>query len=198
MKYLLKETLIPFLYLVFTATMAFSILMINDSLIWLKALLCALTLAIYACIVIVICEKEGETAYKVLLENDAERLQIIKTGEDRPLRTKEEYKAWKGFVFGLFACVPLIVLLIVNEILMAINPDFVGAGVVMNFMYMTFGAFIRLDSTATLTNIHNYFNLITVVIIPLLTGIPYMLGAKKIRKQQEMVMKKHRQIYDKD
>ena len=198
MKYLLKQMIIPLIYLVFMAIISFGILCINNDLMWLKVVLNILNLALYGYIVGAVSLKEGEIALKVRISNDAERLRIIETGEDRPLKLKEEYKAWKGFVFGLMACVPLIILLIIHAILTAINPELVGAGAIANFIYLPFGAFIRVDNTMTLENWHFYFNLIAVVIIPILTGIPYMLGARKIQLQQEKILEKQRQIYGDD
>lgn len=198
MKYLLKQTIIPIVYLIFMSIIAFGILCLGNNLTWLKIILSILNLALYGFIVGVVAKKEGEDALKVRIANDVERLQIIRTGEDRPLKLKEEYKAWKGFVVGLIVCAPLIILLIFHVILTSINPDLVGAGVIANFIYLSFGAFIRIDNTISLMDWHYYFNLIAVLILPLITGIPYILGARKIKLQQEMILQKQRQIYGDD
>ena len=198
MKYLLKQTILPIVYLVFMSIIAFGILCVGNNLTWLKITLSILNLALYGYIVGAVAKKEGEDALKVRIANDAERLQIIRTGEDRPLKLKEEYKTWKGFVVGLLACVPLIILLMLHVILTAINPDLVGAGAIANLIYLPFGAFIRIDSSISVVDWHYYFNLIAVLILPLITGIPYVLGARKIQLQQEMILEKQRQIYGDD
>ncbi|MBQ7348903.1 MAG: hypothetical protein IJW47_02800 [Clostridia bacterium] len=196
MKYLLKLSIIPIVYLLFEAMIALGILTIGDNLLWLKIVLSILNLGLYAVIVWSICFKEGEKALKVRLANDLERMQIIRTGEDRPLKLKEEYKTWKGFAIGLITCAPMVILLIVHTILISVNPAWTGAGAIVNFVYLVFNAFIHLNlETTVYAPWQFYFNLIALIIIPLITGISYMLGAKKIELQQEKIREKQRQIY---
>ena len=196
MKYLIKLAIIPTVYLLFEAMIALGILTLADNLMWLKIILAILNLGLYAVIVCSVCFAEGQKALKVRIANDLERMEIIRTGENRPLKTKEEYKAWKGFMIGLLACAPLVILLIVHTILILINPAWTGAGAIANFIYLAFNSFIHLStSNSTAYTWQFYFNLIAVVIIPLFSGIPYMLGAKKIELQQERIREKQRQIY---
>ena len=107
MKYYFKQGIFPFIYQIFMAMIAFGILMIEE-LIWLKILLAALNIALYLFIVAAVAYKEGQEALKVQMANDLERREIIRTGEDRPLKLHEEYKPWKGFFFGFIACVPVV------------------------------------------------------------------------------------------
>ena len=112
-----KSAMVPFLYLIFMAFIAMGIVMINDNLLYLKIILSVLNISFYAYIVAMVFYKDGETALKTRLANDLERVQIVKTGEDRPLKLIEEYKPWKGFVIGGVACAPLVILLLIHTIL---------------------------------------------------------------------------------
>ena len=63
---------------------------------------------------------------------------------------------------------------------------------------MMFASLVKLDSSLPLQQWHYYFNLIAVPIIMITTGLPYILGAKKIQRQQDMIKEKQRQIYGDD
>ena len=105
MWYSIKQSLLPFIYLIFTAITAFGIMAI-ENMVWLQILLNTLNVALYVVIITAASYKDGQAALKVRLANDLEREQIIRTGEMRPLRLKEEYKPWKGFLYGGIACAP--------------------------------------------------------------------------------------------
>ena len=193
----LKQSLISFVYLIFMAMTAMGIVMIGDNLLALKIILCILNVGLYGFIVAATSFKDGQSALKVRIANDLERVQIIKTGEDRPLNLKEEYKAYKGFVFGLISCIPCVVLLLVHTILVfGVGHEYTGAGAIAGFIYMMFFAFVRLISSAGEPSIYLfYFNLVCLVVVPVLTGVPYMLGARKIELQQKKIKERQRQIY---
>lgn len=202
MWYYIKQSFLPFVYLFFVAMSGFGVVSIGDHLLALKILLAILNLAMYLVIVCGGAYKDGQTAYKTMLANDLERIQIIKTGEDRPLKLKEEYKWWKGFLYGFIACVPLLILLLIHTILILINPTLNGAGVIAGLMYLAFFLFCRLktgvgadNAVATVSPYTFYFSLIALPIIMLASGIPYVLGAKKIKLQQERIKAKQREIY---
>ena len=144
-------------------------------------------------------EVKGEEALKVQLANDLERREIIRTGDDRPLRLKEEYKAWKGFLQGFIACVPLIVMLIIHTILISTVGESANIfGAISSFLYMMFTAFIKVDETLPFAQWHYYFPLIAVPILSCLTGFSYILGAKKIERQQEKIKQTHRMLHGDD
>lgn len=192
-----KSAMVPFLYLIFMAFIAMGIVMINDNLLYLKIILSVLNISFYAYIVAMVFYKDGETALKTRLANDLERIQIVKTGEDRPLKLIEEYKPWKGFITGLFACIPCVILLIVHTILIfGVSMEITGAGAITGFLYMMFFSLSRLVLSAGAPSPYLYYVcLICLVVIPLCTGIPYMLGARKIEKQQEKIKARQREIY---
>ena len=167
---------------------------------FLKVILSILNLALYAVIVAATSYKDGQTALKVRIANDLERVQIIRTGEDRPLKLIEEYKPWKGFLPGLVACIPCVVLLLVHTILIfSMGSEYTGAGAISGFLYMVFFSFVRLSLSAGAPSIYlYYFSLICLIILPATTGIPYIFGARKIEKQQEKIKERQRQIYGDD
>lgn len=196
--YYIKQAMIPAVYLIFMAMTAMGIAMISDAnLVWLKAVLSVLNLGLYGFIVAATSYKDGQTALKVRIANDLERMQIIKTGEDRPLKLREEYKAWKGFMSGIVTCLPCLLLLIVHTILVfCVNPAYNGAGAAAGFLYMIFFIFVRLGVDIAAPSVYlYYFTLVSFAVIPLMTGIPYVLGARKIELQQQKIKEKQRQIY---
>lgn len=199
MKYYFKQSVFPFIYLIFMALIAFGIQTISG-LLWLKIILAILNLSLYAVVVCSVFYKEGQEAVKVQMANDLERREIIRTGEDRPLKLREEYKTFKGFLFGLFACLPLILLLIAHTIVHLAGGTYTGLGAIacliynMFFIFFNFG--VNASGEATVLSWSAYY--VTLVAIPalmLMTGIAYILGAKKIMRQQEMIKEKQRQIY---
>lgn len=192
MWYYIKQAFLPFIYLIFMAMISLSILMIE--ILWLKVVLNIACIGLYLLVVCAASYKDGESALKVRVANDLERREIIRTGENRPLKLKEEYKPWKGFVFGAIACAPLVILLIIHAILVAINPALTGAGAISGLIYAMFYLFAEMFFD-TLQSWHYYFSLVALIVIPLATGVPYILGAKKIERQQEMIKNKQRQIY---
>ena len=199
MWYYVKQGLLPFVYLFFTAITAFGILCI-EGLVWLKVLLLLLNIGLYVFIVSAASFKDGQEALKVRIANDLERMQIVRTGESLPLKLKEEYKPWKGFFHGFIACVPLVVLLIVHTIVMLTGGGN-GAGAIAGFIYMMVFAFSRVNigTGATAATPINpaiyYWSLLAIPVIVLATGISYILGGKKIELQQQRIREKQRRIY---
>jgi hypothetical protein len=191
--YLIKQTIVPFIYLLFGTMIALGILMIED-LVWLKVVLLLLNVGLYVVIVGATSFKDGEMGYKALMANDLERMNIIRTGEDRPLKLKEEYAIWKGFVPGLITCIPLVLCLIIHVIINNGGQNMQAAGI-CNFIYMTFGAFAHVGALEVAPSWSVYVNLLALIVVPLSTGFAYYLGARKIRLQQEMIAEKKRQIY---
>lgn len=200
MKYYLKQGVFPFIYQLFMAMIAFGILAINE-LIWLKILLAVLNIALYLFIVAAVAYKDGQQALKVQMANDLERREIIRTGEDRPLKLHEEYKPWKGFVFGLISCVPILLFLILHTIVYNATGSYSGLGAIAGIIGMMFFIFFRLDAsnataeTAVVPWYTYYGVLVAVPILMLTMGIAYVMGAKKIMRQQEMIREKQRKIY---
>lgn len=202
MKTYIKQAFIPFIYLVFVAIVSMAILSIEEKLLWLKIILAILNLGLYLSVVCGTSFKEGQIALKVRIANDLERQQIVKTGEDRPLKLKEEYKWWKGALIGGLACVPMLLLLLIHTILILINPALNGCGVAVAFIYMCIFCFFMLggsgsgaETVSPMPPESFYLALVAIPIIMLACGISYYLGAKKIQFQQDAIKEKHREIY---
>ena len=198
MWYYVKQALLPFIYLFFNAITAFGIICIQGAdLTWLRVLLLILNIGLYCVIVCAASYKDGQEALKVRIANDLERVQIVKTGESLPLKLKEEYKPWKGFLFGLIACAPLVILLLIHTIVVASSGS-VAVGGIAGFIYMMVFGFAFAGGTGTGTVLAPstyYISLIAIPLIMLATGIPYVLGGKKIELQQQRIKEKQRSIY---
>lgn len=201
MKFYIKQGLFPFIYMLFMAMIAFGILAISG-LIWLKILLGVLNVGLYAVVISAAAYKDGQDAMKVQIANDLERREIIRTGEDRPLKLHEEYKPWKGFMFGFVSCVPLLVLLILHTIVYLATGSYIGLGAIAGIIYLMFFLFFRLNASAAegtgIAWYTYYGTLVALPVVMLITGISYILGAKKISRQQQMIKEKQRQIYGED
>ena len=193
MMYYVKQSLFAFVYLLFMMIIAFGILCIGIP--WLEITLCILNIGFYIGIMAVTFYKEGESSMKVLHANDIEREQIIKTGEDRPLKIHEEYKAWKGYVIGLIICIPLILCLIIHTVITIVsNGTMLGGGAVAGFIYLAFYAPISVIIGEA--NFWGYYILLYAVpLISVTSGLFYNMGAKKIQRQYERIAEKQRQIY---
>lgn len=200
MKVYLKQAVVPLIYMFFVSLIAMGILTLGEDLIWLKAVLCALNVGLYAVIIAGISYREGQQAIKVRTANDVERKLIVKTGEDRPLKIHEEYKWWKGFLMGAMTCAPMLLLMLVHTILISINPALIGCGATACFFYMAVFSFVMLKTSGVqdikpLNPTKFYYNLLALPFIMLVYGIFYNIGARKIQRQQDAIKAKHRDIY---
>lgn len=197
--YYVKQMFMPIIYAVFASMIALGILCIEDaSLKWLKIALLSLNLCLYGFIIVTCFFKEGQTEYKVLIANDIEREQIVRTGENRPLKLIEEYKPWKGFVIGLNSTSPLIIMLLIHAIIQLSGGTSTAVGGLASSLYMFVFGYMCLDigtSTAAFPFETHYFSLVLVPVMILLIGLSYKLGGRKIELQQEMIREKHHQIY---
>ena len=193
MWFYIKKAFIPFIYLIFMAIIAVAILCIKN-LTWLKIILLILNLALYGFIVGMIMFREGEDAVKVRHANDLERREMIRTGTVRPLKLKEEYKPYKGFIFGGIVLIPMILCLLIHTIILLCGGELKTFGAISSIIYFAFYAFFGLgEGSATMTTY--YGSLVSVPVILALCGIAYIMGAKKIIYQQNKIEEQQRQIY---
>ena len=193
MWFYVKKAAFPFVYLFFMAITAFGILCI-ENLLWLKITLGILNLALYVFIVASVFYKEGQEAVKVRNANDLERREMVRTGTERPLKLKEEYKPWKGYFIGVIECVPLLALLLVHTIILAAGGDLKTFGVIAMFIYFVTCVFFGF-SGQQLTMSSYYCSLVAIPVLVLTSGIFYQLGARKIILQQKRIRDRQRQIY---
>lgn len=191
--YYLKQAFIPLMYTAFDAAIALGILCI-EGLPALKIVLLLANLGLFGFIMFSFFKTEGRKSFKVRIANDLERKRMIETGEDRPINTVEEYKPWKGFVMGIVASFPLIIILIVHTIMISINFTSTGAGALGAIFYAMIYGFV-MAVTTELTAYTYYFMVVYIVILSILTGLGYMVGGKVMERQQESIKEKHRQIY---
>lgn len=210
MKYYISKSFFAIVYSFFSALTSFVILFI-ENLTWLKAVLLAVNLGLYIYVVTAVAFQDGQAALKVRIANDLERREIIRTGEDRPLKLSEEFKPWKGYVIGLLSCAPLIILMVVHAILTSVDPTKTGAGAIAGFLYMAVFAFFRMDSIQV-TDINDamvdtiqknttlepsifYWTLLIVPVLIICIGVGYYLGGRKIEKQQERIREHQKMLH---
>ena len=198
MKYIwhfLKQMIVPLVYMILLSITCLGITSINNDLLWLKYLLDAVVLVFFGIILGGVSFKDGEDACKILHANDAERRRIIETGEDRPIDRLREYKPWKGFMIGLSACVPLIIMLIIHACRISIDPTQTQTGALAGYIYMVTFSFFLPNLAVTVSAGYYFYTLIAIPVFALMTGVPYILGYRKMEKQYEMIARKHREIY---
>lgn len=198
MFYYLKQSVLSLFYLITMSITAACICIIkSDALLWLKIILGILNLSLYIALVAMASFKDGEKAMRVRNANDLERQLIVKTGEYRPLNLAEEYKPWKGFIFGLITCIPLIALIVAHAIVTAINPAQVICGNFAAWIYMLVYCFNGFSLNMILPASTFYFSLLALPVIVLSTGIPYLLGGRRVEKAQRKIEEKRLEIYGK-
>lgn len=193
MTFYFKRAILPWVYLVFMMVMTLSVHAIESAV--LKYVLISATLLLYLFIVGSISYKDGEKALKVRIKNDIERRNIVETGEDRHLDLVEEYKFYKGFLIALVTSFPLLVLLILHTIFIPTSNGMTTTfGTIANVLYSIIFNFFRVSNNS-LTVYTTYWTLLYVPAMMLAVGMPYILGAKSVERQQEQIKDIHKQIY---
>ena len=196
MLYYVKQAIFPLLYLIFMAIIALGIGLIGNDLLWLKIVLYLVNLGFYIFLMGATFYKEGQTALKVRHANDLEREEIIRTGDPRPLKLKEEYKWWKGYVMGLITAGPLVVCMIIHLILiLAAGEGYIGAGTAASLLYLAFFAPYSIFFEGTLTAGQFFILLYAVPVISAMAGVPYVLGGRKQQAQYDKINARQRMIY---
>lgn len=193
--YYFKQALFSIIYLIFMAVIAIGIIYIQIP--WVSVLLGILNFLLYCTIMFLAYFKSGGQAYKVLMQNDLDRLEIIRTGENIRLKRMEEYKPYKGFLIGLFVCLPLIVFMLIHLILyFSLGPQYNGAGASGTIMYLVFYAVYQsFIKDIQVKSAYYFFTLLFVPIVSSVSGVAYILGAKKVKKQYDLAEQKKKEIY---
>lgn len=193
MKYYLKMVLMPFIYLLFSAMLGASIMLLDKDMMVLEYLLCLVNMAFYALIIGFAGFKDGQGELKIRMENDMYRRRIIETGEDYPIRELEEYKPWKGCLIGLLSAIPTIVLIIAHFILLASSTSVDNSfGVIAGLLNMVVFSFFMVGGT--LAPWHYVFSLLYIPFVFLVYGLPYYLGGKQMQKQYDKIEDIKKQI----
>ncbi len=195
MKYYVKKFLIFMVYLISSGVIGTSIFLI-EGMPWLKLVLLILNLSLFMLVYCGIALKDGEKALKVRISNDKIRELIVKTGDDYKLDLDGEFTIRKGFIAGATACLPLIVLLLLNLVVKgATNTIIVQA---VQLFYMVFYGFFNLDfAGAHVDVLYSSINwtLISIPILIIAQGVFFYLGAKKAERQQERIKITHRHLH---
>ncbi len=194
-KYFLSQCIFPLFYSAIMLFLGLAIKLISDDLMWLKYLLFVVVFGFYAVMICSISFKDGQNAVKIQHANDVERLNIIRTGEDRSLDLVQEYKPWKGFVSGLVVSSPVIILLILQAIFMLAGTEVQWPGAVAGYVYFVFFMFLLPGKKIDVPKTYYFWSIIAVPIMMLLMGVPYLLGARKQKLIYENIKDKHKEIY---
>lgn len=194
MKAYLKTALLPFVYLLFTAMIGLGVMLLDEDMFWLQILLNATNTIFYAIIISVAGYKDGQKALRVREQNDTFRKRIVETGEDLPLNLAEEYTPWKGFLIGVMATAPIILLILihfVSNIGVAVPNNTIGmaAGVIC---MVVFGYVIATGSVT-----FGQYALV-LLIVPLVCGLYggfYTFGAKKEKAGYDEIRRIKRELH---
>ncbi len=192
MKYYLKNSWIPFLYMLFQSGLCIAIFDIGIK--TLGLVLLALNTAIFIFTICVFAFKNGESSYKELLLNDVQRRIIVETGEDRPLNLKEEYAPYKAVVLGLFPLIPLFLFMLIHFIVFIAGGEYLGMGSLAVFMYKCPYAFFEyLGYKLTMEN--SFLTLLSVPVVFFPIFISYNLGARKTRIINEKIEEERKYLH---
>lgn len=196
MKYLLKQAIMPILNLLFCITIGLAIFTIDEKMLWLEILLCVLNMLFFGLVSCVAAFKDGEKAYKVLLQNDLQRKIIIQTGEDLPVNRAEEYKAWKGFAYGAIASIPTVVLVAIHYLLQWLGQDSTNLFGVIAGVYaiVVFGLFMIKGDLNSVAGGY-VWALLLLPYVSIVIGVAYILGAKKVERQQKQIKQTHQKLH---
>ncbi len=196
MKYLLKLIVVPMVYLLCFAFSTVGIASISGFNELTKCIICAFFLLFYIFLVAIVMIKEGHDAYDILLRNNTQRRHMVETGVVVDFDTQKEYSVWKGFTIGLICCIPLVIMVVVH-LLLAPRGETSSVSI---FCEMFYGVFFSVARTYKNANEMGFFigSAFVVVALPLITGVPFMLGASRRRKQQERVRQLNKELHGED
>ncbi len=194
MKYILKKTLFPFIYLIFMAVIALGINEISGDVVALKFILLLLNFSFYVFIVGSLAFKDGEDALNVRVANDLDRKEMVRTGIPKKLRLSEEYKHYKGFLIGLTTCIPLIVFMAIHTVYYFNGSDYVGMGALADGLYNMFTSFYKIF-VSEFSSGDYFFSLIALPLICLTTGVPYIIGGMRRERHQLRIEEQQRLLY---
>ena len=193
MKYLLRLIIVPLVYLACFAFSTVAIASIDGFTPFVKSLVSVAFMLIYLVLLSAVMLKEGQDAYGVLLSNNSQRRYMVETGKIVDFDATKEYGAWKGFVVGLLCCVPLIIMFLLHVISFPRGEE----STVSIICEMMYGVFFSIGRTYQETNELGFFIGTGVILVafPLMTGIPYVIGAKHRRLQQEKVRRINQELH---
>lgn len=205
MRYYFKKIGLVFLYFVLTAITG---IMISGTtgvteegevVTWtiIKFIMSLVNLSVFILSIVIMFYREGQSAYKQLGINDIIRRRIVETGKDMPMKREEEYHAWKGFVLPLFIFIPMALLLIIHLIVgLSTGYQNTTFGVISSFIYMAFySPIFTFAAQGTISPTAHFVTLYAIPLTSIITGVSYMLGARKRKKEEQLIEDKNRAIY---
>lgn len=182
MKHYIKRAMFPLVYIIVSLILDLSVLALDAKYMVLRYIFLFAVLCLFALVVYPIARKDGENDYNKLMNNDRVRKYIVETGEDVYFNRTEEYKPYKGFLVGVVVCAPLIILLILHTITIIVTD---GANIVFgqigSTMYSVVSMFFSLIYK-TPTPYTSYLSLLAVPVISCAVGIPYLIGARQVKR----------------
>ena len=183
--YYLKNSAIAIIYSLFSAMIAIGIDLWESAPKWLLTVLAIVNLALYAYIVFSIASRSGGDAVKIRKGNDINRIKVIETGDDLPINRQAEYAHYKGFIIGVFACLPLLILMGAHLIAMLVGTmDFFGLLAVLLVKSVTVFFTIGGMSLAGYTC---FYSLIFLPFTALVIGLGYIFGAIKQQRVYDSI-----------
>ena len=195
MKYYFKKLFLITVYLVSSGIIGASVFLV-EGMEWLRLILLILNFALFIFIYCGIAFKDGEKALRVRISNDKLRELIVKTGDDYKLDLDGEYSTLKGFLTGAFACLPLVILMLLSLVAKGgLNTILVQA---MQLFYLVFYGFFNLDFAGahkTVLYAPIYWTLIAIPILIILHGVFFYLGGRSAELQQERIKNTHKRLY---
>lgn len=193
MKYLLRLTIIPIVYIFFIDFISLGLDSLDTIGETAKIIINAVCLGFYGYVVFRIMQKEGEEAGSFLIKNNFTRREMLRTGKVVDINTSKEYRWWKGFATGLLCLVPLFVCLVWHLIVRTPDKN-TPASIVAQLIYVLFYRFLGSYQDSTPLTI--FYGLpIAILGMEVITGVPYILGAYKRRKQQEKIKELERELH---
>ena len=193
MKYLLRLTIIPIVYIFFIDFISLGLDSLDTIGETAKIIINAVCLGFYGYVVFRIMQKEGEEAGSVLIKNNFTRREMLRTGKVVDINTSKEYRWWKGFATGLLCLFPLFVCLVWHLIVRTPDKN-TPASIVAQLIYVLFYRFLGSYQDSTPLTI--FYGLpIAILGMEFITGVPYILGAYKRRKQQEKIKELERELH---
>ncbi len=196
MKFYIKKAAFPVIYLIMSALTAFAAVSFPNNLMALKIIIGLINIGVYVFVIAYYSFKNGEESLKVRNSNDIIRRRMLETGEVYPIKKAEEYKAYKGFMIGAITCIPLALLWVIYGITVAItkNPTNAISGITM-LLYMAVIMFWNLDENNIVSSSAFFYTGIYFPFVIILTGVFYILGAKKAEKLYDSIEKKNQELY---
>ena len=192
MKYILRLTIAPLVFFIFFIIIAMGIQALNAGDVLRVILGCLAFIMLVLCLGGIML-KEGEDAIKILLANDIQRREIIRTGRDVEINVSKEYRPWKGFIVGVIFCIPLVIFIILFAT-NGVQEGMLNFGKLTEVVYSPF--YVLVGDFNKTTSLDVYIGAIFVLVcFPLMLGIPYVLGAHRRKNQTRIAEEMHKSIH---